>query len=354
MGAARRGPRLSERGLPRSPGQHRKQLRRLAANAHGRRVRLQVRPRLHLQLHRRSRRSTGRATPTSVSGHLGMYDCRPLATSEHLSAHRSDRGRTLPAKPTLYLLPGRSMHGRRHHQRRSVLHGRTLGARPTMSWAQGILRDRRANALVAVATLLAAACGTGNDSALSDGSDAASGDSADPHQGQNLCFGCGGGSYWSTGPCPTLGCSGLPPYDSGVASAESGPSDASPSNDAEVAVSGACNDDSDCAFRKNVGCCGLCMAKAATTPSGTTCNIGVGQCPPFEAGCVCINRRCSTGSLLPTQTCEASHDLCGLGLKCCPSCGGGAATDASDACGTWACSSAYGSPSGPNTCSLPQ
>ena len=54
------------------------------------------------------------------------------------------------------------------------------------------------------------------------------------HQGQNLCFGCGGGSYWSTGPCPDLGCSGLPPYDGGVTSADSSPHDASSSSDAQV------------------------------------------------------------------------------------------------------------------------
>jgi len=114
------------------------------------------------------------------------------------------------------------------------------------------------------------------------------------------------------------------------------------------APTGACNQDSDCEFRKNVACCGVCLARADPSPGGA-CPPGAGQCPPYQPNCLCINHHCGTGTLNQTQSCSASRDLCSPGLKCCPTCDGAAAgSDAGSGCSSFACSIAYPS----NSCSL--
>lgn len=114
---------------------------------------------------------------------------------------------------------------------------------------------------------------------------------------------------------------------------------------------GTCEQDSDCEFRKTAGCCGSCLARTDPTPPGGACT-GVTQCPPYQPNCVCIDHRCGGGSLTQTQACDESHDLCSLGLKCCPACDGATAKpDGDSGCSNSACSIAIRSPSGPNACS---
>jgi hypothetical protein len=117
------------------------------------------------------------------------------------------------------------------------------------------------------------------------------------------------------------------------------------------APTGVCNQDSDCEFRKNVACCGVCLARTDPSPGGA-CPPGAGQCAPYQPNCVCIDHKCGTGTLTQTQSCTASHDLCGLGLKCCPACVGPAGVLDASACSRFACSIAYSSASGTNSCSL--
>ena len=118
------------------------------------------------------------------------------------------------------------------------------------------------------------------------------------------------------------------------------------------APTGVCNQDSDCEFRKNVACCGVCLARSDPSPGGA-CPPGAGQCAPYQPNCVCINHHCGTGALNQHQSCSASHDLCGPGLKCCPTCDGAAASsEAGSGCSSLACSIAYPSATGPNSCSL--
>jgi hypothetical protein len=119
---------------------------------------------------------------------------------------------------------------------------------------------------------------------------------------------------------------------------------------ASGAAGGVCEQDSDCEFRKNVGCCGVCLARNDPSPGGA-CPPGAGECAPSQPNCVCINHHCGTGTLTQAQTCSATHDLCGFGLKCCPACDGSVA--ASDGgCSTFSCSIAYPSATGNNACSL--
>ncbi len=93
---------------------------------------------------------------------------------------------------------------------------------------------------------------------------------------------------------------------------------------------GACETDSDCIFRAQSGCCGVCLAKTDPIPPPLPCGIPCSVVPP---GCVCINHKCGTGTVQAGKSCELAHNLCSYGLMCCQQCGGPYLPDAQNCSG---------------------
>ncbi len=93
---------------------------------------------------------------------------------------------------------------------------------------------------------------------------------------------------------------------------------------------GVCETDSDCIFRAQSGCCGVCLAKTDPIPPPIPCGIACSVVPP---GCVCINHKCGTGTLQAGKSCELAHNLCSYGLMCCQQCGGPYLPDAQNCSG---------------------
>jgi hypothetical protein len=88
---------------------------------------------------------------------------------------------------------------------------------------------------------------------------------------------------------------------------------------------GACETDQDCIFRNGSGCCGMCLAQDDVPPPLIPCGAA---CPVVPPACVCINRKCGTGTTPVGGACDRAHSLCGPGLLCCSQCGGPAVRDA--------------------------
>ena len=82
---------------------------------------------------------------------------------------------------------------------------------------------------------------------------------------------------------------------------------------------GVCDTDSDCIFRPESGCCGVCLAKTDPIPPHLLCGV---LCPAAAPGCVCIDHKCGTGNVQAGQSCQQAHNLCSYGLMCCEQCGG--------------------------------
>lgn len=99
------------------------------------------------------------------------------------------------------------------------------------------------------------------------------------------------------------------------------PVDAAPPPDA---ATGSCEQDSDCVYRSQAGCCGMCLATTDPVPPTILCGA---VCLSTQPSCVCIDHHCGTGTLGSGASCDPSHDLCGASLKCCAQCGGIALPD---------------------------
>ncbi len=82
---------------------------------------------------------------------------------------------------------------------------------------------------------------------------------------------------------------------------------------------GACNTDADCIYRVDSGCCGACLAKTDPVPPIIGCGIA---CPIVTPGCLCIEHKCSTGTVPAGGSCDPDRSLCTYGLLCCQFCGG--------------------------------
>jgi hypothetical protein len=88
----------------------------------------------------------------------------------------------------------------------------------------------------------------------------------------------------------------------------------------DAGTRGFCNSDADCVFQPNDGCCGTCLAKGdPVIPPGPVCSTVACVRPP--GGCSCVLHMCTNGILTMGATCDPQLDTCGLGLKCCRSCG---------------------------------
>ncbi|MEP6653314.1 MAG: hypothetical protein ABJA82_08145 [Myxococcales bacterium] len=87
---------------------------------------------------------------------------------------------------------------------------------------------------------------------------------------------------------------------------------------ADGGVRGYCDQDKDCVFRANDGCCGSCLA-VDDTPVQQFCPGILCVRPP--GGCSCKNHMCERGALMQGDTCQLQQDSCGNGLKCCRLCG---------------------------------
>ena len=81
---------------------------------------------------------------------------------------------------------------------------------------------------------------------------------------------------------------------------------------------GYCDQDSDCVFRADDGCCGSCIG-VNETPSPQLCPGVLCARPP--GGCSCKNHMCERGALMQGDACQLQQDSCGNGLKCCRACG---------------------------------
>ncbi len=93
---------------------------------------------------------------------------------------------------------------------------------------------------------------------------------------------------------------------------------------------GVCETDSDCIFRAQSGCCGVCLAKTDPIPPQLPCGAA---CSLVSPGCVCINHKCGTGTVPAGGSCDPAHDLCSYGLVCCQQCGGPFIPDAQNCSG---------------------
>jgi hypothetical protein len=60
--------------------------------------------------------------------------------------------------------------------------------------------------------------------------------------------------------------------------------------DGGVDARGACNTDTDCAFRAQAGCCGECLAASDPVPPRLACGI---LCPAIVPSCTCVNHQCA-------------------------------------------------------------
>jgi hypothetical protein len=112
------------------------------------------------------------------------------------------------------------------------------------------------------------------------------------------------------------------------------------------AATGSCNDDNDCIFRQESGCCGACLAVTDPVPPQLGCGIA---CPIRPASCLCVDHRCSAGMLTEKSPCEPSRDLCSANLKCCAQCGGPDLPDAAN-CSSPVCTSPLWSTDGTAVC----
>jgi hypothetical protein len=112
------------------------------------------------------------------------------------------------------------------------------------------------------------------------------------------------------------------------------------------AATGTCNDDNGCVFRQESGCCGACLAVTDPVPPQLGCGIA---CPIAPPSCLCVDHRCSTGTLTAGAPCEPSRDRCSAGLMCCPSCGGPDLPDGAN-CGAPVCAYPVWSASGAPQC----
>jgi hypothetical protein len=105
---------------------------------------------------------------------------------------------------------------------------------------------------------------------------------------------------------------------------------------------GSCNSNSDCTFRQDYECCGACLAPGQIRPpvSSGPGDCGGVDCIPPPGGCACVNHACVRGPLGRGAGCDAQHDLCGSGLKCCQQCGGAPLSDGGlPVCGAAVCTS---------------
>jgi hypothetical protein len=124
---------------------------------------------------------------------------------------------------------------------------------------------------------------------------------------------------------------------------------------AAVAYAGACNDaggpdvrprgycdtDNDCVFKADDGCCGSCLAQADAPEVLAPLSCGAVDCAAPPGGCTCVNHSCARGTITSGMGCDTSHDLCGLGLKCCQVCGGAPVLDGGAQCGGAVCMTAF-------------
>jgi hypothetical protein len=115
----------------------------------------------------------------------------------------------------------------------------------------------------------------------------------------------------------------------------SGSGDAGGSEDAG-AYAGICTTDSDCIFRTNAGCCGVCQATNDRPPPPIPC----GAMCPTVTNCACVNNHCTVGTLSQGSACQSGHDLCMQGTKCCSACGGAYRPDSG--CAAPVCTPVFG------------
>lgn len=82
---------------------------------------------------------------------------------------------------------------------------------------------------------------------------------------------------------------------------------------------GFCNNDNDCVFRRDAGCCGACLATVdVPMPMPGVCT---GACLKPPGGCSCVEHACTRGILKEDDPCDRTQDACGSGFKCCQLCG---------------------------------
>jgi hypothetical protein len=106
--------------------------------------------------------------------------------------------------------------------------------------------------------------------------------------------------------------------------------DASSDSKTDALPTGFCNTADDCAYKVTQPCCGACVGvDDPPLPTSSCATLAVCVAPP--GGCSCVDHRCLDGTLTGGELCDPQHDMCGLGYKCCQTCGPVRA-DAGQAC----------------------
>ena len=115
-------------------------------------------------------------------------------------------------------------------------------------------------------------------------------------------------------------------------------------------VPGFCNTADDCVYKLAQPCCGSCVGTNDPPLPASRCPTGA-ACVAPPGGCSCVDHQCLDGTLTGGDSCDPQHDMCGLGYKCCQSCGV-APIDGGQSCPAMCVLSMFSSTTGQYLCPL--